>query len=67
LIACAFNYEHRHQWDLSDGDDVAGHLRSCGFRVDHLDDAVSYRERLDIRGTVTSHVVAIVRATRPST
>jgi len=64
-LTCAFNYERRHQWVVANGADIADRLTRSGLHVEVLDDDVSYRERLDIRGTVTEHRVAVLRARRP--
>lgn len=64
VVTCAFNYSERTQWTLRSADDIARHLTSLGFAIEHEDDGVKYVERLDIRGTVTHHRAAMVRARR---
>ena len=65
VLTCAFNYERRHQWTVANGADIAERLNRSGLHVEVLGEDVSYRERLDIRGTVTVHRVAVLRARRP--
>jgi len=66
VVTCAFNYQQRHQWTMANGTDIATLLSQSGLRVEVLNEDVSYRERLDIRGTVTEHRVAVLRAHRPA-
>lgn len=66
VVACAFNYDHPDHWEMSDADALAEELQRAGLLVTDLVDDLEYRERLDIRGTTTSHVVALVTAIRPS-
>ncbi len=66
LIASAFNYEHRRQWDaLPSAAAVIERVCDAGWRIEVLDDNVAYREQLDARGTVTQHRVLLLRVRRP--
>lgn len=65
VVTCAFNYDQRGHWNMSDADALAEEITRSGLRVTDTVDNMEYRERLDIRGTTTSHVVALVTATRP--
>lgn len=62
VLSCAFNYERRHQWSIASGPELAEQVARRGFEIEHLNDDVEYAERLDIRGTVTQHRVAVLRA-----
>lgn len=66
LIASAFNYEHRRQWEaLPSAAAVVERVCDAGWRIEVLDHDVAYREQLDARGTVTQHRVLLLRIQRP--
>lgn len=67
VVTCAFNYSERTQWTLRSAEDIARHLTNLGLAIEHEDDGVEYVERLDIRGTLTHHRAALVRARRVNT
>ncbi|MFN8075049.1 MAG: class I SAM-dependent methyltransferase [Kineosporiaceae bacterium] len=66
VVSCAFNYDRRDSWQLATAGQLRDALAELGLQPLRVEEAVSYRERLDIRGTVTEHVVALVVAGRPA-
>lgn len=65
VVSCAFNYDRRESWQLSSARHLADAVADLGLVPDTVHENVRYAERLDIRGTVTEHLVAVVAAGRP--